>query len=204
MTRGNALFIINFAMKKLFALIATLALTATAAFAGNGVRIINMDLVIKNFSKTEPALAALKVDAELLAAQEKDANAELAKEQEALRALVAQLDDPTKSEKAKADIRKEAEEKSRALLAKRDEFLKSLQEVRASIEQKKQASLNEILKEIAPVVEKYAKDNDFDAVLDITSRVVVYYKDELDITEAISAELEKIYPHEKPVAPVVK
>lgn len=191
-------------MKKLFALIATLALTATAAFAGNGVRIINMDLVIKNFSKTEPALAALKVDAELLAAQEKDANAELAKEQEALRALVAQLDDPTKSEKAKADIRKEAEEKSRALLAKRDEFLKSLQEVRASIEQKKQASLNEILKEIAPVVEKYAKDNDFDAVLDITSRVVVYYKDELDITEAISAELEKIYPHEKPVAPVVK
>lgn len=191
-------------MKKLFTLIATLALTATAAFAGNGVRIINMDLVIKNFSKTEPALAALKVDAELLAAQEKDANAELAKEQEALRALVAQLDDPTKSEKAKADIRKEAEEKSRALLAKRDEFLKSLQEVRASIEQKKQASLNEILKEIAPVVEKYAKDNDFDAVLDITSRVVVYYKDELDITAAISAELEKIYPHEKPVAPVVK
>ncbi len=204
MTRGNALFIINFTMKKLFALIATLALTATAAFAGNGVRIINMDLVIKNFSKTEPALAALKVDAELLAAQEKDANAELAKEQEALRALVAQLDDPTKSEKAKADIRKEAEEKSRALLAKRDEFLKSLQEVRASIEQKKQASLNEILKEIAPVVEKYAKDNDFDAVLDITSRVVVYYKDELDITAAISAELEKIYPHEKPVAPAVK
>ncbi len=204
MTRGTALFIINFAMKKLFTLIATLALTATAAFAGNGVRIINMDLVIKNFSKTEPALAALKVDAELLAAQEKDANAELAKEQEALRALVAQLDDPTKSEKAKADIRKEAEEKSRALLAKRDEFLKSLQEVRASIEQKKQASLNEILKEIAPVVEKYAKDNDFDAVLDITSRVVVYYKDELDITAAISAELEKIYPHEKPVAPVVK
>lgn len=191
-------------MKKLFTLIATLALTATAAFAGNGVRIINMDLVIKNFSKTEPALAALKVDAELLAAQEKDANAELAKEQEALRALVAQLDDPTKSEKAKADIRKEAEEKSRALLAKRDEFLKSLQEVRASIEQKKQASLNEILKEIAPVVEKYAKDNDFDAVLDITSRVVVYYKDELDITAAISAELEKIYPHEEPVAPVVK
>ncbi len=204
MTRGTALFIINFAMKKLFTLIATLALTATAAFAGNGVRIINMDLVIKNFSKTEPALAALKVDAELLAAQEKDANAELAKEQEALRALVAQLDDPMKSEKAKADIRKEAEEKSRALLAKRDEFLKSLQEVRASIEQKKQASLNEILKEIAPVVEKYAKDNDFDAVLDITSRVVVYYKDELDITAAISAELEKIYPHEKPVAPVVK
>lgn len=204
MTRGTALFIINFAMKKLFTLIATLALTATAAFAGNGVRIINMDLVIKNFSKTEPALAALKVDAELLAAQEKDANAELAKEQEALRALVAQLDDPTKSEKAKADIRKEAEEKSRALLAKRDEFLKSLQEVRASIEQKKQASLNEILKEIAPVVEKYAKDNDFDAVLDITSRVVVYYKDELDITAAISAELEKIYPHEKPVAPAVK
>lgn len=204
MTRGTALFIINFAMKKLFTLIATLALTATAAFAGNGVRIINMDLVIKNFSKTEPALAALKVDAELLAAQEKDANAELAKEQEALRALVAQLDDPTKSEKAKADIRKEAEEKSRALLAKRDEFLKSLQEVRASIEQKKQASLNEILKEIAPVVEKYAKDNDFDAVLDITSRVVIYYKDELDITAAISAELEKIYPHEKPVAPVVK
>lgn len=204
MTRGTVLFIINFAMKKLFTLIATLALTATAAFAGNGVRIINMDLVIKNFSKTEPALAALKVDAELLAAQEKDANAELAKEQEALRALVAQLDDPTKSEKAKADIRKEAEEKSRALLAKRDEFLKSLQEVRASIEQKKQASLNEILKEIAPVVEKYAKDNDFDAVLDITSRVVVYYKDELDITAAISAELEKIYPHEKPVAPVVK
>lgn len=204
MTRGTALFIINFAMKKLFTLIATLALTATAAFAGNGVRIINMDLVIKNFSKTEPALAALKVDAELLAAQEKDANAELAKEQEALRALVAQLDDPTKSEKAKADIRKEAEEKSRALLAKRDEFLKLLQEVRASIEQKKQASLNEILKEIAPVVEKYAKDNDFDAVLDITSRVVVYYKDELDITAAISAELEKIYPHEKPVAPVVK
>lgn len=204
MTRGTALFIINFAMKKLFTLIATLALTATAAFAGNGVRIINMDLVIKNFSKTEPALAALKVDAELLAAQEKDANAELVKEQEALRALVAQLDDPTKSEKAKADIRKEAEEKSRALLAKRDEFLKSLQEVRASIEQKKQASLNEILKEIAPVVEKYAKDNDFDAVLDITSRVVVYYKDELDITAAISAELEKIYPHEKPVAPVVK
>ncbi len=191
-------------MKKLFALIATLALTATAAFAGNGVRIINMDLVIKNFSKTEPALAALKVDAELLAAQEKDANEELLKEQKDLQALIKQLDDPTKSEKAKADIRKQAEEKSRALLAKRDEFLKSLQEVRASIEQKKQASLNEILKEIAPVVEKYAKDNDFDAVLDITSRVVVYYKDELDITAAISAELEKIYPHEKPVAPAVK
>ena len=204
MTCGNALFIINLAMKKLFALIATLALTATAAFAGNGVRIINMDLVIKNFSKTEPALAALKVDAELLAAQEKDANEELLKEQKDLQALIKQLDDPTKSEKAKADIRKEAEEKSRALLAKRDEFLKSLQEVRASIEQKKQASLNEILKEIAPVVEKYAKDNNFDAVLDITSRVVVYYKDELDITAAISAELEKIYPHEEPVAPAVK
>lgn len=191
-------------MKKLFALIATLALTATAAFAGNGVRIINMDLVIKNFSKTEPALAALKVDAELLAAQEKDANEELLKEQEALRALVEQMKDPTKSDKAKAEIQKQAEEKSRALLAKRDEFLKSLQDTRALIEQKKQASLNEILKEIAPVVEKYAKDNDFDAVLDITSRVVVYYKDELDITAAISAELEKIYPHEKPVAPAVK
>ncbi len=180
---------------------AAFALAATAAFAGNGIRIINMDTVIKNFSKTEPAMASLRVDIELLEAQGKDADAELAKDQEKLREMAKQLEDPTKSEKAKADLRRSLEEKSRALLAKRDEFLKSLQEVRNSIEQKRQQMLNEILKEIAPVIEKYAKENDLDAVIDITSRTVVYYKDELDITAKISEELEKLYPHESQKAP---
>lgn len=184
--------------KKITLLVAVLAVSAGTLFAqATKTAIINMDAVIQSFSKTPDALEKLKADVLLIQEQEKVAVAELNKKAEALQKLVKEVENPLNSESAKEKAKAEAVELNKAILKERQELSETLNQAKRTIEEKRAAELNKIIKEIIPVVQEYAKENNIDLVLNTAPNTVVFFKPEIDITNAVKERLAVLFPAKK-------
>lgn len=184
--------------KKITLLVAVLAVSAGTLFAqATKTAIINMDAVIQSFSKTPIALEKLKADVLLIQEQEKVAVAELNKKAEALQKLVKEVENPLNSESAKEKAKAEAVELNKAILKERQELTETLNQAKRTIEEKRVAELNKIIKEIIPVVQEYAKENNIDLVLNTAPNTVVFFKPEIDITNAVKERLAVLFPAKK-------
>lgn len=184
--------------KKISLIMAVLAVSAGTLFAqATKTAIINMDAVIQSFSKTPIALENLKADLLLVQEQEKSALAELNKKAEALQKLVKEIENPMNSESAKEKAKAEAVELNKALLKERQELAEDIAQAKRKLEEKRLAELNKLIKEIVPVIKDYAKENKIDLVLNTAPNTVVFFTPEIDITEAIQARLEKLFPSKK-------
>lgn len=184
--------------KKLTTLVAILAVSAGTLFAqATKTAIINMDAVIQSFSKTPIALEKLKADILLVQEQEKSSVAELQKKAEALQKLVKEIENPMNSESAKEKAKAEAVELNKTILKERQELSEALAAAKRAIEDKRNAELSKIIKEIVPVIQEYAKANKIDIVLNTAPNTVVYFTPEADITKAIQERLAELFPAEK-------
>lgn len=172
-------------LKKITILAAVLALSAGALVAK--VAGINMNEVISASPKTAPALESLKADLALIQEQEKSAVAELNKKGEALQKLVKDMESPLNSAEAKEKAKAEAIELNKAIQKERQEIIAALEQAKAALQKKRNEQLAEILKEIKPIVDKYAKDNGYTLVIDMSANAVVYCDPEANITEAVKA-----------------
>ena len=184
--------------KKTTLLVAVLAVSAGTLFAqATKTAIINMDAVIQSFSKTPIALEKLKADVLLIQEQEKVAVAELNKKAEALQKLVKEVENPMNSESAKEKAKAEAVELNKAILKERQELTETLNQAKRTIEEKRAAELNKIIKEILPVIQEYAKENNIDLVLNTAPNTIVFFKPEIDITTAVKERLAVLFPAKK-------
>ena len=181
--------------KKLTLLVAVLALSAGTLFAqATKTAIVNMDAVIQSFSKTPIALEKLKADLALIQEQEKSSVAELQKKAENLQKLVKEIENPMNSESAKEKAKAEAVELNKALLKERQELSEAIAAAKRALEEKRANELNNIIKEIIPVIQAYAKENKIDLVLNTAPNTVVFYSPEIDITAAIQERLAELFP----------
>lgn len=184
--------------KKITLLVAVLAVSAGTLFAqATKTAIINMDAVIQSFSKTPDALEKLKADVLLIQEQEKVAVAELNKKAEALQKLVKEVENPLNSESAKEKAKAEAVELNKTILKERQNLTETLNQAKRTIEEKRAAELNKIIKEILPVVQEYAKENNIDLVLNTAPNTIVFFKPEIDITAAVNERLAALFPAKK-------
>lgn len=117
--------------------------------------------------------------------------------EEQLQVLKKQIEDPTLADNVKRDKSREFQlklDEAKAMDRERREFLS--RRTRA-LELKKQASMKGILEEIRKLIAEYAKNEDFDYVLDksgLSSNQVpflLYTKDATDATEGLLAMLNQ-------------
>lgn len=181
--------------RQVIAILAVLAISAGTLFAQTTkTAVINMGNVIENFSKTPAALESLKADLALIQEQEKNAVAELNKKSEELQKKVKEIENPLNSPALQKKARDEANELNKTILKERQELSAALEQMKRSLEQKRTEKLNEILKEIAPVIEKYAQENGIEIVINVANGPVVYAAKGTDITQAVNERLAKLFP----------
>lgn len=172
-------------IKKIALLAAILAVSAGSLFAK--VVGINMNEVIASFPKTAPALESLKADLTLIQEQEKSAVAELNAKAEKLQKLVKEMESPLNSADAKEKAKAEAVELNKEILKQRQELAAAIEQAKRALQEKRNAQLAEILKEIKPIIDNYAKENGIKLVIDMSANAVVYCDPEANITEAVKA-----------------
>lgn len=185
-------------IRKITTIVAVLALSAGTLFAQTAkTAVINMGEVINGFSKTPAVLESIKADVALIQEQEKSAVAELNKKTEELQKKIKEIENPLNSDSAKKKAEAEARELNKALLKERQELAAALDQAKRSLDEKRQGKLNDLLKEIAPVIKEYAEKNGIEIVINVTNGAVVYAAPEADITKAVCALLAERFPAEK-------
>ena len=183
-------------IRKITTIVAILALSAGTLFAQSGkTAVINMGEVINGFSKTAAVLESLKADVALIQEQEKSAVAELNKKAEELQKKVKEIENPLNSDSAKKKAEAEAREINKALLKERKDLAASLDQAKRALDEKRQSKLNELLKEIAPVIKEYAEKNGIEIVINVSN--VVYAAPAADITKPVNDLLAERFPAEK-------
>jgi outer membrane protein len=197
------------------ALAATLWLGAASPVAAQGtfkIGIIDMKRVFSDYYKTKDAEKSVNDGKEAAKKQLDERNAKyrdlIGKWQESQKLI----NDPAISEELRAQKRKEAEELSSEA--------KSLEREMAEFRQRREQQLQEqvtrvrkgILDEIKVLVEKRAKDANYDLVFDKSGMGVngvpflLFSKDAVDFSQEIITELNKDAPKEevKPAAPAAE
>lgn len=187
----------SFTVKNLFAAAALTAVLLPAAFAQNKVGTINIQQAIISTKDGQKAAADLQAKFE-------PRRKEIEQASQAVQALQDQYKKlgTVGSEDAKRKLQTDIEMKTKSL--QRDS-----EDANAEWEQQQQAVLNELGGRIMQVINKYATDNGFSMILDISSpqTPVIWASNTLDITN----EVIKIYdanapssmsaPAAKPAAP---
>ncbi|MGN0834292.1 MAG: OmpH family outer membrane protein [Candidatus Spyradosoma sp.] len=185
-------------IRKITTIVAVLALSAGTLFAQAAkTAVINMGEVINGFSKTAAVLESIKADVALIQEQEKSAVAELNKKAEELQKKIKEIENPLNSDSAKKKAEAEARELNKALLKERQELAAALDQAKRALDEKRQGKLNELLKEIAPVIKEYAEKNGIEIVINVANGAVVYAASAADITKPVNALLAERFPAEK-------
>lgn len=185
-------------IRKITTIVAVLALSAGTLFAQAAkTAVINMEEVINGFSKTSAVLESLKADVALIQEQEKSAVAELNKKAEELQKKIKEIENPLNSDSAKKKAEAEAREINKALLKERQEIAAALDQAKRALDEKRRSKLNDLLKEIAPVIKEYAEKNGIEIVLNVANGSVVYAAPAADITKPVNALLAERFPAEK-------
>ncbi len=185
-------------IRKITTIVAVLALSAGTLFAQAAkTAVINMEEVINGFSKTSAVLESLKADVALIQEQEKSAVAELNKKAEELQKKIKEIENPLNSDSAKKKAEAEAREINKALLKERQELAAALDQAKRALDEKRRSKLNDLLKEIAPVIKEYAEKNGIEIVLNVANGAVVYAAPATDITKPVNALLAERFPAEK-------
>ncbi len=180
-------------MKKFLSLM-VLAVLTNSAFALE-VAFVNMNKLFENYYETKDADEALKTQRDIKA---EEASAML-KEFEALgkkyQALMQETENPllTKEQRAsKAAEMKSVEKEAKQMKIDLEKHRqKSLQEVRAKYEEKR----DEIIAKLVKYLGKVSKAKKYDLVLDVSGKTangisgVVYYDEKKDITDVVLKNL---------------
>lgn len=174
-------------IKKIILLASVLAFSAGALFAK--VAAVNMNDVIQSNPKTTPALENLKADQNMIQEQEKSAVAELNKKAEELQKLVKEIESPLNSAEAKEKAKAQATELNKTILKERQELITEIERAKRALQEKQREMLREIVAEVKPIVDAYAKENGIELVIDTSSNTVVYA--ELDITAPVKERVAK-------------
>ncbi len=183
-------------IRKITTIVAVLALSAGTLFAQAAkTAVINMEEVINGFSKTSAVLESLKADVALIQEQEKSAVAELNKKAEELQKKIKEIENPLNSDSAKKKAEAEAREINKALLKERQELAAALDQAKRALDEKRRSKLNDLLKEIAPVIKEYAEKNGIEIVINVSN--VVYAAPAADITKPVNDLLAERFPAEK-------
>jgi outer membrane protein len=167
------------------------ATTAAATTAGTKVAIINIQDAVTRTQEGQKRLAALQEEyrpkGEVLSTK--------AQEVQTLRQQLAKGAN-TMSEEAQRNLQRDIQQKERDL--KRDN-----EDLEAEFGRRQQEVLNEIFGKVKAVIQKYAREQGYSIVLDISSpqSPVVDAFNELDITGSVIQRYDEQYPQQAAAAP---
>ena len=165
----------SFIVKNLLAGAVVIGLAATAAFAQNKVGTINIQQAIVSTKDGQKAAAELQTRFE-------PRRKEIEKGQASIQALQQQFQKlgTVGSDDAKRKIQTDVELKTKSL--QRDS-----EDAQAEFDQEQQKVLNELGGRIMQVINKYATDNGFSMILDVSSAQtpVIWASNTLDITNDV-------------------
>lgn len=184
-------------VKNLLAAAVVISLAATSAFAQNKVGTINIQQAIVSTKDGQKAAAELQTRFE-------PRRKEIEKGQATIQAMQQQFQKlgTVGSDEAKRKIQTDVELKTKSL--QRDS-----EDAQAEFDQEQQKVLNELGGRIMQVINKYATDNGFSMILDISSAQtpVIWASNTLDITNDViklydaNAPSTLSVPSAKPAAP---
>lgn len=187
----------SFIVKNLLAGAVVIGLAATSAFAQNKVGTINIQQAIVSTKDGQKAAAELQTRFE-------PRRKEIEKGQATIQAMQQQFQKlgTVGSDEAKRKIQTDVELKTKSL--QRDS-----EDAQAEFDQEQQKVLNELGGRIMQVINKYATDNGFSMILDISSAQtpVIWASNTLDITNDViklydaNAPSTMNVPPAKPAAP---
>jgi Skp family chaperone for outer membrane proteins len=181
------------------------ALTAASASAeGLKLGFVNMEQVFQKYWKTIRADAALKKQTQVW----RTYIDELREECEGLREECKTLRDEAQDIIYTAEVREKKKEAAQAKLVEYQEKAKHLDEYRNEKKAEGQRTYlkqrAELVAEIAQHVQRFAKEKNLDVVLDSSGKTLneipafIYYREDLDFTPSLLADLNK--GHEDEVA----
>lgn len=187
-----------------------LGMVAAAVFAGAAqaeerIAFINMDRVFSEYTKTKVAEDRLKGQANLFREQTEARMEELQDLEEAFALARQEAQDMALSEEVRKQRRAEAEEKLVEMRQKEGEVRAFTEERRRELEGTSRRLRETIVDEITVVLEAYAKEKDFIAVLDSSGNsfnqipVILYRRESMDITSFV---LEKLNAAARGSAPM--
>lgn len=166
---------------KLIVPILGLALALAASAQTNGkIGVINIQAAIANTKDGQKAASDLQQ-------QFGPKKAQLDKQQADIRQLQDQLSKAT--DETRANLTREIDQKTKA-------FNRDMEDARAELDQQEQKIMNELGGRIVVVIEKYAKDHGYAAVLDISSAQtpVLYASETINITKDVIDLYDKNAP----------
>ncbi|MCW1884524.1 OmpH family outer membrane protein [Luteolibacter flavescens] len=196
-------------IRRISALVAAVALCATAAAQEGKLKIATVDMqqVFKEYHRTNEAQKEINVERLRIQKDNNDRLATIRELDTQLQTMRKQLEDPTIAQSKKESLSIEwgvKQQEGTALDRERREYLQRRTE---TLNQKMVQRMKGILEEIRKLVEEKAKAEDYDYVFDksglSTSQVpfFLYTKDATDITAVLLKELNKDAPAESAPSP---
>jgi outer membrane protein len=183
-----------------------LSLTAPTAHAQLKVGTVDMNTIFSQYYKTKDAESSIN-DARAAAKKELDDRLEtLKKSMDEINKLTQEADKPELSDKAKADLKKETDEK----VSEARSLDKEISDFRSTREQQLQQQYlrmrKDIIDDIMQVVNDKVKATGYDLVFDKSGLslgqipVVVYSRDDMDFSNDVISGLNKNAPKAKPAS----
>jgi len=179
-------------MKKRHFLFPLSLLIGASILSGQGspkVGIVDVQLVFDQFERFEEARQDL---AEI----EQRAQATLAPRAEELQALEAEvreleakINSPTITEESKLQLQQEGSQLLREFSEKRNQFLRLQQETRATVQNSRLNMESMALEEISGAAAVVADQMELDLVLRAQEQVVLFFREGLDISDQVLAQL---------------
>jgi outer membrane protein len=174
-------------VRKEFVICLAIAMTAAVAAgqsASTKVGVINIQAALVNTADGKKAAAELE-------AKRAPKTKELEKQQSEIRTLQDQLNrgGNAMSESAKAELVRNIDDKTK-------KFNRALEDANAEWEQDQQSVLRELGQKMMVVIDKYAKDNGYSLILDVSNpnTPVLYASNAIDITKDIIDLYDKNAP----------
>jgi len=169
-----------------------------AASAGDiKIACVNMDRVFQDFYKTIEADAAFQKQKKLYRQRAQ----ELADEIEAIKRQRDQLQEEALNIALSDDVRekkrKQAMEKDALYRERRKELKEFIRDKDRELAKQYLDLRNQLVKEITEFIQRFAKQNGYDFVIDSSGQtrnfipVLVYYRDDADLTDAVLTELNR-------------
>ena len=186
----------------ILAIVALLALSASPASAQSRIATVDLKKLFDNYWKKKQAEAALIDRGADLEKEFKAMMEDYTKGKEAYKTLTAAATDPATSESERDRKKQEAEDKLSSLKAQEEAMTKFQNQARATIDEQRRRTRDNILGEIRKVVDGRAKLAGYSMVIDVAAEtinntpVILYSTGENDITDAVLSQLNSSAPPE--------
>ena len=182
-----------------FAVLTILALMLCHAAVAQDQRVVFLDLdrVFNDYHKTKLADQQLKDQAEEFNDERKQLVEEYEELEETFNTVRAEAQNMALSEEVRNEKRDEAEERLIELRKKERNVRRFEENRRKQLEEQQRRMRKRIVKEIREVIETYARENSYSAVLDLSGQslngveTVIYADLKMDITDDIIEHLNK-------------